>query len=201
MAHSVAWPAPAFWKNKRVFLTGHTGFKGSWLALWLQHLGAEVTGYALDPPTNPSLFAKGDVAACMRSVIGDLRDPARLTASLQSAEPEILFHLAAQPLVRHSYVDPVGTYETNVLGTLHVLEAVRKTPTVRAVVVITTDKCYENKEWIWPYRETDPLGGYDPYSSSKACAEIVISSWRDSFFNPLQYDQHGVAIASARAGN
>jgi CDP-glucose 4,6-dehydratase len=198
---AAAWPAPAFWKSKRVFLTGHTGFKGSWLALWLQHLGAEVTGYALDPPTDPSLFVKADVGACMHSVIGDLRDPARLTAAMQDAEPEIVFHLAAQPLVRHSYIDPVGTYETNVLGTLHLLEAVRKTPTVRAIVVITTDKCYENKEWIWPYRETDPLGGYDPYSSSKACAEIVTSSWRDSFFNPSQYDQHGVAVASARAGN
>jgi CDP-glucose 4,6-dehydratase len=201
MEGMVAVAATAFWKSKRVFLTGHTGFKGSWLALWLQHLGAEVTGYALDPPTNPSLFVKADVAACMHSTIGDLRDAARLNTAMQAAEPEIVFHLAAQPLVRQSYADPVGTYETNVLGTLHVLQAVRKAPSVRAVVVVTTDKCYENKEWIWPYRETDPLGGYDPYSSSKACAEIVTSSWRDSFFNPAQYDQHGVALASARAGN
>jgi CDP-glucose 4,6-dehydratase len=190
-----------FWKSKRVFLTGHTGFKGSWLALWLQHLGAEVTGYALDPPTEPSLFQKADVAACMHSVIGNVRDAAILTSVMQSAQPELVFHLAAQPLVRQSYVDPVGTYETNVLGTIHLLEAVRKTPSVRAVVVVTTDKCYENKEWIWPYRETDPLGGYDPYSSSKACAEIVTGSWRDSFFNPEQYAEHKVALASARAGN
>jgi CDP-glucose 4,6-dehydratase len=190
-----------FWKSKRVFLTGHTGFKGSWLALWLQHLGADVTGYALDSPTEPSLFHKADVAACMHSVIGNVRDAAILTSVMQSAQPEIVFHLAAQPLVRHSYADPVGTYETNVLGTIHLLEAVRKTPSVRGVVVITTDKCYENKEWIWPYRETDPLGGYDPYSSSKACAEIVTGSWRDSFFNPAQYAEHKVAVASARAGN
>ncbi len=173
-----------FWNGKRVFLTGHTGFKGSWLALWLQHLGADLTGYALDPPTDPSLFQKADVAACMHSVIGDLRDRSRLTSSMQSAEPEVVFHLAAQPLVRHSYADPVGTYETNVLGTIHVLEAVRQTPSVRAVVVITTDKCYENKEWIWPYRETDPLGGYDPYSSSKACAEIVTALFARVLLQP-----------------
>jgi CDP-glucose 4,6-dehydratase len=194
-------PATQFWNGKPVFLTGHTGFKGSWLALWLQHLGANLTGYALDPPTDPSLFKKADVAACMQSVVGDLRDRPRLTSWMQTAQPEIVFHLAAQPLVRHSYADPVGTYETNVLGTIHLLEAVRKTPSVRAVVIITTDKCYENKEWIWPYRETDPLGGYDPYSSSKACAEIATSSWRDSFFNPARYDEHHVALASARAGN
>ena len=205
MASTELWPTPFwptnFWQDKKVFLTGHTGFKGSWLSLWLQHLGTELTGYALDPPTDPSLFVKADVAAGMRSVIGDLRDASRLAEAMHTAQPEVVFHLAAQPLVRHSYVDPVGTYETNVLGTIHLLEAVRKAPSVRAVVVITTDKCYENKEWIWPYRETDPLGGYDPYSSSKACAEIVTSSWRDSFFNPTDYAQHKVAIASARAGN
>jgi CDP-glucose 4,6-dehydratase len=192
---------PNFWKGKRVFLTGHTGFKGSWLSLWLQHLGANLTGYALDPPTDPSLFFKAEVATGMHSIIGDIRNAAGLAASLKSAQPEIVFHLAAQPLVRHSYVDPVGTYQTNVLGTIHLLEAVRQAPTVRAVVIITTDKCYENKEWIWPYRETDPLGGYDPYSSSKACAEIVTASWRDSYFNPAKYAEHRVAIASARAGN
>jgi CDP-glucose 4,6-dehydratase len=193
--------ATQFWSGRRVFLSGHTGFKGSWLSLWLQHLGAEVTGYALDPPTDPSLFVKADVAACMHSVIGDVRDAAILASVMQAAQPAVVFHLAAQSLVRASYADPVGTYETNVLGTLHLLEAVRKTPSVRAVVIITTDKCYENKEWIWPYRETDPLGGYDPYSSSKACAEIVTASWRDSFFNPAHYAEHKVAIASARAGN
>jgi CDP-glucose 4,6-dehydratase len=198
---AVMTPPAQFWTGKRVFLTGHTGFKGSWLSLWLEHMGAELTGYALDPPTEPSLFHKADVAAGMHSVIGDIRDAGRLASSMQAAQPEIVFHFAAQPLVRHSYSDPVGTYQTNVLGTIHVLEAVRQTPSVRAVVVITTDKCYENKEWIWPYREIDPLGGYDPYSSSKACAEIVTASWRDSFFNPAKYPEHRVALASARAGN
>ena len=190
-----------FWRGRRVFLTGHTGFKGGWLALWLQQLGAELTGYALDPPTNPSLFVKADVTRGMHSVIGDVRDSEKLELSMQMAMPEVVFHLAAQPLVRQSYVDPVGTYQTNVMGTMHLLEAVRKTPSVRAVVVITTDKCYENREWIWPYRESDPLGGYDPYSSSKACAELVTGSWRASFFNPAQHAEHGVAVASARAGN
>ena len=178
VAASGFWPADV-WKGRRVFLTGHTGFKGSWMALWLQHLGA----------------------SGMHSVIGDVRDGATLAAAMTAAQPEIVFHLAAQPLVRHSYADPVGTYETNVLGAIHLLEAVRKTPSVRAVVVVTTDKCYENKEWIWPYRETDPLGGYDPYSSSKACAEIVTGSWRDSFFPANRFAEHRVAVAAARAGN
>ncbi len=200
MASTPLWPT-SFWSGKKVFLSGHTGFKGSWLSLWLQSLGAELTGYALDPPTDPSLFVKAEVASGMRSVIGDLRDAGALAEAMHATQPAVVFHLAAQPLVRQSYGDPVGTYETNVLGTIHLLEAVRKTPSVRAVVVITTDKCYENKEWIWPYRETDPLGGYDPYSSSKACAEIVTSSWRDSFFNPADHAQHRVALASARAGN
>ena len=190
-----------FWQGRRVFLTGHTGFKGGWLALWLQQLGADLSGFALDPPTDPSLFVKAKVASGMHSVIGDIRDSAALEHAMQIARPEVAFHLAAQPLVRHSYIDPVGTYQTNVLGTVNLLEAVRKTPSVRAVVIITTDKCYANKEWIWPYRETDPLGGYDPYSSSKACAEIVTSSWRDSFFPANRFAEHQVAIASARAGN
>ena len=197
----VAMPSSDFWRGRRVFLTGHTGFKGGWLSLWLQQLGAELTGYALAPATDPSLFIKANVAGGMHSVIGDVRDNEKLELAMQMALPEVVFHLAAQPLVRASYVDPVGTYQTNVLGTIHLLESVRKTPSVRAVVIVTTDKCYENKEWIWPYRESDPLGGYDPYSSSKACAEIVASSWRNSFFHADRYAEHGVAIASARAGN
>ena len=193
--------AAEFWRGRRVFLTGHTGFKGGWLALWLQQMGATLTGYALDAATTPSLYATAQVAAGMHSIIGDVRDAQRLAGAVADAQPEMVFHLAAQPLVRHSYVDPVGTYETNVMGTIHLLEAVRRTPSVRAVLVVTTDKCYDNKEWVWPYRETDPLGGYDPYSSSKACAELVTSSWRDSFFPVARYDAHRVAVASARAGN
>src|ERR1700730_9307659 len=190
-----------FWSGRRVFLTGHTGFKGGWLALWLAHLGANVRGYALDPSTDPNLFAAARIGDVVEDVRGDIRDGTRLDISMREFRPEVVFHLAAQPLVRYSYEDPIGTYETNVIGTARVLDAVRRTPSVRAVVSVTTDKCYENKEWIWPYRETDPLGGYDPYSSSKACAEIVTSSWRDSFFNPAQYAEHKVALASARAGN
>jgi CDP-glucose 4,6-dehydratase len=192
---------PAFWLGKRVFLTGHTGFKGSWLSLWLQDLGAKVTGYALPAPTEPSLFALAQVAQGMQSHIGDVRDLERLQTALQQARPEIVFHLAAQPLVRASYDEPVGTYSTNVMGTVHLLEAVRQTPGVRSVVNVTTDKCYENREWIWGYRECEPLGGYDPYSSSKGCSELVSASYRNSFFNPSQYAIHGVSLATARAGN
>src|ERR1700757_2477781 len=194
-------PQSSFWSGRRVFLTGHTGFKGGWMALWLAHLGAEVRGYALDPWTEPNLFRAICLGDVVDDVRGDIREAARLDSSMREFRPEVVFHLAAQPLVRYSYEDPIGTYETNVIGTARVLDAVRRTPSVRAVVSVTTDKCYENKEWIWPYRETDPLGGYDPYSSSKACAEIVTSSWRDSFFNPARYAEHHVAIASARAGN
>ena len=190
-----------FWSGKKVFVTGHTGFKGSWLCLWLQQLGAEVTGYALAPPTTPSLFEVAHVAPGMVSMIGDIRDGAALTGAMCAATPDIVIHMAAQPLVRYSYVEPVETYSTNVMGTVHVLEAVRKTPSVRAVVNVTSDKCYENREWIWGYREHEAMGGYDPYSSSKGCAELVAAAYRNSFFNPLQYDQHGVALASARAGN
>ncbi len=191
----------SFWHGRRVFLTGHTGFKGSWLSLWLEQLGAEVCGLALDPPTDPSLFIEASVAQGMRSEIADIRDLERVRAILQDHRPEIVFHMAAQPLVRKSYEDPVGSYETNVMGTVNVLESVRGCNSVRAVVVITTDKCYENKEWIWPYRETDRLGGYDPYSNSKACAELVVSAYRNSFFNPADYSRHGIAVASVRAGN
>lgn len=190
-----------FWSGKKVFVTGHTGFKGSWLCLWLQQLGVEVTGYALQPPTNPSLFEVAQVAQGMKSIIGDIRDGEALSGAMQAAAADIVIHMAAQPLVRYSYVEPVETYSTNVMGTVHLLEAVRKTPSVRAVVNVTSDKCYENKEWVWGYRENEAMGGYDPYSSSKGCAELVASAYRNSFFNPAKYSEHRVALASARAGN
>jgi CDP-glucose 4,6-dehydratase len=191
----------AFWAGKRVFITGHTGFKGSWLCLWLQQLGANVTGYSLNPPTEPCLFAEARVDSGMTSIIGDVRDATLLTDTMVHAQPEIVLHLAAQSLVRRSYSDPVETYSTNVMGSVHLLEAVRRTSTVRAVLNVTSDKCYENKEWLWGYRENEPMGGYDPYSNSKGCAELVTSAYRNSFFNPLTHSQHGVALASARAGN
>jgi CDP-glucose 4,6-dehydratase len=190
-----------FWSGRRVFLTGHTGFKGGWLALWLAHLGANVRGYALDPSTDPNLFTVGSVGKAIEDLRGDIRDGERLDNSMREFRPEVVFHLAAQPLVRHSYEDPIGTFETNVIGTARVLDAVRRTPSVRAVVSVTTDKCYENKEWVWPYRECDPLGGYDPYSSSKACAEIVSAAYRQSYFPVDKLSEHGVAVATARAGN
>ncbi|MGA3050069.1 MAG: CDP-glucose 4,6-dehydratase [Terracidiphilus sp.] len=189
------------WSGRRVLLTGHTGFKGSWLSLWLQQLGAELCGVALDPPTSANLYLEADVERGMRSVIADIRDIGMLKQTIAEHRPEIIFHLAAQSLVRSSYEDPLGTYSTNVMGTANLLEAVRHTDSVRAIVVITTDKCYENREWAWPYRETDRLGGYDPYSNSKACAELVVSAYRNSFFCPADFNVHGVAIASARAGN
>jgi CDP-glucose 4,6-dehydratase len=191
----------AFWRGKRVFMTGHTGFKGSWLSLWLQRLGSEVTGYALNPPTTPSLFEVANVEAGMQSIIADIRDPDALSQAIQDAKPDVIIHMAAQPLVRYSYQAPVETYATNVMGTVHLLEAVRKTETVRAVVNVTSDKCYENKEWPWGYRENEPMGGYDPYSNSKGCAELVTSAYRNSFFNPAKHNEHLVAIASGRAGN
>lgn len=191
----------SFWAGKTVFLTGHTGFKGGWLSLWLQALGAKVVGYSLPPPTNPSLFEVARVAEGMISIKGDIRDLARLTAAMAEHLPEIVIHMAAQPLVRYSYQSPVETYSTNVMGTVNVMEAVRHTNTVKAVVSVTSDKCYENKEWPWGYRENEPLGGYDPYSNSKGCAELVTAGYRSSYFNPEKYDKHGVAIASARAGN
>lgn len=192
---------PSFWCDKKVFLTGHTGFKGSWLSLWLEHLGAQVTGYALQPPTSPSLFEVANVEQGMKSVIGDIRDGAMLAHAMCQAAPDIVIHMAAQPLVRRSYVDPVETYSTNVMGTVHLLEAVRQTPTVRAVVNVTTDKCYENKEWVWGYRENEPMGGFDPYSNSKGCAELVTAAYRNSFFNIVKHSEHQVALATARAGN
>jgi CDP-glucose 4,6-dehydratase len=190
-----------FWNKRRVFLTGHTGFKGSWLSLWLQSLGAETTGYSLAPNTDPALFDVAAVGSGMHSVIGDILDLENLSREMASASPEIVIHMAAQPLVRQSYDDPVGTYATNVMGTVNVLEAVRKTPGVKAVVVVTSDKCYLNREWHWAYREDSELGGEDPYSNSKACSELVAYSYRKSFFHPAKHAEHGVALATARAGN
>ena len=173
---------PKFWANKKVFLTGHTGFKGSWLSLWLQDLGAEVKGYSLSPNTTPSLFIEAKVDEDMDSQIGDIRDLELLKKSINSFNPDILIHLAAQPLVRESYVNPVETYSTNIMGTVNILEAAKSCNNLKVVLAITTDKCYENKEWYWGYRETDPMGGHDPYSSSKGCCELIISSYRNSFF-------------------
>jgi len=188
---------PSFWQGKRVFLTGHTGFKGGWLSLWLQSMGAKVYGYALNPPTATNIFSVANVGRGMsNSVIADIRDGGRLSQEIKLAKPEIVFHLAAQPLVRYSYAQPAETYEVNVMGTVNLLEAVRATPGVKAVVNVTTDKCYENKEWIWGYRENDAMGGFDPYSSSKGCAELVTAAYRRSFLEPA-----GIALASARAGN
>jgi CDP-glucose 4,6-dehydratase len=183
----------SFWPSRRVFITGHTGFKGSWLALWLHEMGADVTGFALDPPTTPSLFERARIGELIHDHRGDVRDLAATHGKMAAANPEIVFHLAAQSLVRTSYDDPIGTYATNVMGTAHVLEAARRARP-RVVIVVTSDKCYENREWLWPYREDEPLGGHDPYSSSKACAEIVTAAFRSSF-------RDGPSIASVRAGN
>lgn len=190
----------SFWKNRRIFITGHTGFKGSWLCLWLNYLGASVCGYALEPQTNPNHFDLLDLD--IASLIGDIRDREKLRNAILKFSPEIIFHLAAQPLVRYSFKDPVATFETNVMGTINVFEACRAADSVRAVVNITSDKCYENKEWVWGYRETDQMGGYDPYSASKGCAELATASFRNSFFNLNEYGKsHNVLLASARAGN
>ena len=191
----------AFWKGKRVLLTGHTGFKGGWLSLWLQSKGAEVTGYALAPPTERNLFEVAGVGAGMTSVIGDIRDLDKLRAVFQRHRPEVVIHMAAQPLVRYSYVEPHETYSTNVMGTVNLLEAIRGAGSVRSVVNVTSDKCYENREWAWGYRENEAMGGFDPYSSSKGCAELVTAAYRSSFFNPARHSEHGVALGSGRAGN
>lgn len=187
---------PDFWRGKRVLLTGHTGFKGSWLSLWLQSMGAEVKGLALEPPTTPSLFVEAKVAQEMVSQIGDIRDYDTVHQAVAVFKPEIVIHMAAQPLVRYSYKNPIETYATNVMGTVHLLEAIRQTGTAKVVVNVTTDKCYENKEWVWGYREDEPMGGFDPYSSSKGCSELVTSAYRRSYFA-----ETGIALASARAGN
>jgi CDP-glucose 4,6-dehydratase len=189
------------WRGRRVLVTGHTGFKGGWLALWLAQLGAEVCGLALAPAAAPNLFTDAQIDQVLHSVLGDIRDADLVRRVVAEFKPEVVLHLAAQALVRASYADPIGTYATNAMGTAHVLDAVRRVDSVRAVVVVTTDKCYENREWVWAYRETDRLGGYDPYSNSKACAELVVSSYRSSFFPPGEFARHGVAVASARAGN
>jgi CDP-glucose 4,6-dehydratase len=191
---------PEFWAKRKVLLTGHTGFKGSWLSLWLQSLGAQVIGYSLPPPTQPSLFAVAGVEKRMESICGDVLDLEHLGRVVREHRPDIVFHMAAQSLVRRSYFDPVGTYATNILGTVHVLQAVREAPSVQAVIVVTSDKCYENREDHRAYRETDRLGGLDPYSSSKACAEVVTAAFRQSFFMGTQSEARA-SVASARAGN
>jgi len=196
---------PSFWKDKNVFITGHTGFKGSWLCLWLHAMGANVTGYSLPPPTTPSLYELCEINALLHSVKGDVRFREDLQEALIRAKPDIVLHLAAQPLIRSAYDNPAETYEINVMGTVNLLEAVRAAVRsgipVKAVVNVTSDKCYENRDWVWGYREQDELGGSDPYSSSKACSELVTRSYRDSFFPAEEYDVHGVGLATARAGN
>ncbi|MBU2710370.1 CDP-glucose 4,6-dehydratase [Zooshikella harenae] len=188
--------SPDFWRGKRVFLTGHTGFKGSWLSIWLKSMGVELYGLALPPPTKPALFSEANIELGMTSTIGDIRDYDIVLAAVDDCKPEIIIHMAAQPLVRPSYQAPIETYATNVMGTIHVFEAARNVGTAKAIVNVTTDKCYENREWVWGYREDEPMGGYDPYSNSKGCSELVTSAYRRSFFQ-----QSRVALASARAGN
>ena len=188
------------YKKRKVLVTGHTGFKGSWLAFWLSQMGADVLGYALEPDTNPNHFSMLDLP--IESVIGDIRDIDNLTRVFDRFQPEIIFHLAAQSLVRRSYDDPAETFKTNVMGTVNIFEACRRISSVRAVINVTSDKCYENREWLWGYRENDPMGGYDPYSASKGCAELVTSAYRNSFFNLAEYGRkHNALLASARAGN
>lgn len=190
-----------FWNKKRVLITGHTGFKGSWLCLLLHRLGSDIYGYALEQPTHPGMFEEAGIAELINSNIGDIRNYDKLLSVIQKIKPEIVIHMAAQPLVRESYKTPVDTYSTNVMGTVNLLEAIRKTPGIKAVVNVTTDKCYENRELHRGYRENEPMGGYDPYSNSKGCSELVTSAYRKSFFNAKDYQKHGVALASARAGN
>lgn len=192
---------PVFWKGKRVLLTGHTGFKGGWLSLWLQSMDAQVVGYALAPPTTPSLFEIAGVGQAMTSITGDIRVLGDLRKVFIEHQPEIVIHMAAQPLVRYSYIDPTETYSTNIMGTVNLLESIRGISSVKVVINVTSDKCYENREWIWGYRENEPMGGFDPYSSSKSCAELVTAAYRNSYFHSDKYLAHGVAIASVRAGN
>lgn len=185
-----------FWSGKRVLVTGHTGFKGAWLCIWLRELGAVVSGFSMKPTTSPALYDLAKVGETISSHIGDIRSESAIRQAIQSAEPEIVIHMAAQPLVQASYADPVKTYATNVMGTVHVLQAAREVESVKAVINVTSDKCYENREWVWAYRESDAMGGYDPYSSSKGCAELITSAYRRSFFTDT-----GIALASARSGN
>jgi CDP-glucose 4,6-dehydratase len=191
----------SFWKNRRVFVTGHTGFKGSWLSLWLEALGAKAAGYALDAPTQPSLFEQADVARSIQSIRGDIRDFRRLKSVLAELRPEVIFHLAAQTVVLRGYDDPIETYSSNVMGTVHLLEAIRQLELRCVVVNVTSDKCYANREVVWGYREEEPMGGDDPYSSSKGCSELVTNAFRQSFFPTAALQRHGIALASARAGN
>ncbi len=189
--------SPDFWRNRSVFLTGHTGFKGGWIALWLSELGAKVHGYSIAPPTTPNFYSETQLQDRLQtSIIADIRDLPRLASAMQTAQSSVVIHMAAQPLVRESYITPVDTFTTNVIGTVNVLEAARQTQTVQAIINVTTDKCYENQEWLWPYRENDRLGGHDPYSSSKACAEIAANAYRNSFLS-----KSGIQLASVRAGN
>lgn len=190
-----------FWRSRRVFLTGHTGFKGSWLSLWLHSMGADVVGYALEPPTVPALFEQARVGSLVRSIQGDVRDFGQLKSAIAEADPSVVIHMAAQTVVYRGYEDPIETYASNVMGTVHLLEALRQIGKPCTVVNVTSDKCYENREWVWGYRENDPMGGHDPYSNSKGCAELVSSAYRDSFFPPAAFAQHGIALATARAGN
>lgn len=191
----------SFWRGRTVFLTGHTGFKGSWLSLWLDALGAKVTGYALPPPTEPNLFEQAAVGSAIHSICGDIRDYQRLKAEIAQCRPDVVIHMAAQSVVRRGYDDPIETYSSNVMGTVHLLEALRQLGRPCVVVNVTSDKCYANREWVWGYREDEPMGGRDPYSNSKGCAELVTTAYRESFFPPACVEHHGVAIASARAGN
>ncbi|HTX76838.1 MAG TPA: CDP-glucose 4,6-dehydratase [Terracidiphilus sp.] len=194
-------PERSFWKNCRVFVTGHTGFKGSWLCLWLQAMGADVTGYALEPPTRPSLFEQAGVGQRVRTITADIRDFERLKAAVAECRPQVILHMAAQSMVRRGYEDPIETYSSNVMGTVNILEAVRQLAHRCAFVNVTSDKCYANQEWVWGYRENEPMGGRDPYSNSKGCAELVTAAYRESYFSPAAFESHGVALASARAGN
>lgn len=191
---------PAFWKDRRVFVTGHTGFKGSWLCLWLHLLGARVTGYALEPPSDPSLFELARIHELVDHHTGDVRDLPALEAALASSRAEVVIHMAAQSLVRYSYAHPVDTFSTNVMGTVHMLDAVRRVPSVRSCVIVTSDKCYYNEEWVWGYREDSRLGGHDPYSGSKGAAELVVTAYQNSFFDQ-ERNADLAAVASARAGN
>lgn len=190
-----------FWEDRKVLITGHTGFKGSWLCLWLEKLGANVVGYALDPPTTPNLFELAEITQRVESLHGDVRDSNRLSTVVRDYAPQVIFHLAAQSVVRDAYSDPIETYSTNVLGAACLFQAARRASGRLTIVNVTTDKCYKNREWLWGYRENDELGGHDPYSSSKACAELVTQSFRDSFFPLSELDRHGTAVATARAGN
>jgi CDP-glucose 4,6-dehydratase len=191
----------SFWKGRQVFLTGHTGFKGSWLSLWLEALGANVTGYALEPPTQPNLFEQARVKSSIRSICADIRDFPRLKAAVAECRPEVIVHMAAQSAVRRGYQDPIETYSSNVMGTVNLLEALRQLQQPCVLVNVTSDKCYENREWVWGYRENEAMGGRDPYSNSKGCAELVTAAYRESFFSPESIEKHRIAVSSARAGN